>query len=198
MQWSSYMGNMYAGVGWQCDFFDTCKSNQTNMGPRRWLCDACHTDICRLCHPYAGRLPNAFVAVLFGTKVSYCVEAAVLGQCLCNVGTKHQWILLHTHDVPKDWRDVLQDVAWRLQQVDYIDGDVLYDGSSKNRFKGIFTKLHAINLTQFEKVVLLDVDLLVLKNVDHLFNKKPPCTLRRQATGNLTRSHHKVRDATIW
>jgi len=36
-------------------------------------------------------------------------------------------------------------------------------------FQSTFTKLHVFNLTQFDRVVYLDTDVLVLSNLDHLF-----------------------------
>ena len=37
------------------------------------------------------------------------------------------------------------------------------------------TKLRAFGLTQFKKIVFLDADIMVLKNLDQLF-EKPPMT----------------------
>ena len=34
--------------------------------------------------------------------------------------------------VPEDGLDLLQATGWKLQVVEYIDGDVMYSGSKKN------------------------------------------------------------------
>jgi len=34
-----------------------------------------------------------------------------------------------------------------------------------------WTKFHIFNLIQFDKIIFLDADLLILKNLDHLFDK---------------------------
>ena len=39
-------------------------------------------------------------------------------------------------------------------------------------WSGVFEKLHVFSLCQFAKVVYLDSDMLVLKNIDHLFEKR--------------------------
>ena len=52
----------------------------------------------------------AYVAVVFGKKASYCIDALVLGETLVFHGTRHKLVLLHTRDVPHQWRDSLKKV----------------------------------------------------------------------------------------
>jgi len=111
------------------------------------------------------------------------VEAAVLGWSLKQVGAQHPYVLLHTGDVPSRYLRILKDdVGWELKMVNKItDGDVL----CKNlRFMGVFTKFHALSLTEYDKIVMLDVDLLVRRNVDHLFERHAPTATRRGSPGN--------------
>ena len=183
MRWTGYLGGAYAKLGsWRCDNFPLCKSELGNCGEERWFCGACNSDICRNCYVHWGELRGAFVAVVYGSDISYYIEAAVLGQCLRDVGTMQDCVLMHTDDVPGEWLGVFQKVGWRLKRVEYVDGEAM---TSDRRFEGVFTKLHAIQLTEYEKIVLLDVDLLVRKNVDHLVRRRAPCAMRRHADGNL-------------
>eukprot|EP00928_Gymnodinium_smaydae_P003993 TRINITY_DN11404_c0_g1_i2.p1 TRINITY_DN11404_c0_g1~~TRINITY_DN11404_c0_g1_i2.p1 ORF type:complete len:446 (-),score=106.59 TRINITY_DN11404_c0_g1_i2:220-1557(-) len=122
--------------------------------------------------------------VLFGSSPAYCIEAAVLGKSLQATGTPHSMVLLHTDDVPRAWLPVLAGIGWELKQVEYLEGKGRYDGSSGGRFQGVFTKLHAIGLTEYEKVVLLDADLLVRHNIDELFDRQAPAALRRHAAAD--------------
>jgi len=48
----------------------------------------------------------------------------------------------------------------------------------------VFTKLHALNLVEFKKIVLLDLDLLVRGNIDELFKRKAPSAMRRHASAD--------------
>ena len=48
-----------------------------------------------------------------------------------------------------------------------------------NRFVRVFTKLRALGLTDYAKVVMLDVDLLVTQNIDDLFDLPAPAALMR-------------------
>ena len=126
----------------------------------------------------------AFVVLLFGSHPGYCMEAAVLGQSLQKTGTSHHMILLYTEEVPACWLDILQDIGWSPNLVTKIEGKGLYDGSQNNRFDGVFTKFHVLNLTQYAKVVMLDADLLVRRNIDCLFKKNTPAALFRGASAD--------------
>ncbi|CAE8617493.1 unnamed protein product, partial [Polarella glacialis] len=130
------------------------------------------------------RGPFAFVTVLFGTSYGYCIEAAVLGESLRATGTKHALLLLHTADVPSEWLCMLQAVGWQLRQVEYLEGKGLYTGGKTGRFAHVFTKLRVFLLTEFEKIVLLDTDLLVRRNMDCLFLRAAPAALRRHAAAD--------------
>ena len=88
----------------------------------------------------------AYVSVLFGRKPGYCIDALVLGEALRVHGTDHKYILLHTADVPDEWRAVLQKVGWEMREVEYLNGENLYNGSQRGRFAGVFTKLHALKV----------------------------------------------------
>jgi hypothetical protein len=88
---------------------------------------------CQACNGPAPEVEGtrcAWVACIFGSKYSYCIEAAVLGSTLKSTGTTKDFVAMHTADVPKIGLKFLQQVGWTRRLVDYIDGDVLYDGSS--------------------------------------------------------------------
>ena len=90
-------------------------------------------------------------------------------------------VLLHTEDVDPDWLQALGYVGWETRLCKHLECKSLYDGSQGNRFAGTFTKLQAFALIEFYKILLLDADLLVRCNVDHLFNRVCPAALRRHA-----------------
>ena len=147
--------------------------------PRSWL------DASRNGAPCVVDSSMAFVGILFGTDVAYCMDALVLGESLKRQGTRHPYVLLITEEVPRPWRGVLEKVGWELREVPYLHGEHLCTKAAKKRFAGVFTKLHALNLCEFEKIVLLDLDLLVRKNVDHLLQRtRIPCATRRHASGD--------------
>ena len=139
----------------------------------------------------------AFVSTLFGSKVAYCIDALVLGESLRIHQTKHPYILLITDDVPGKWKSVLIKVGWQLRTVEYINGDKFYTRGSGGRFSGVFTKLQALNLTEFDKVVLLDLDLLVRESIDDLFDRPTPSAMRRHASGDFVDQEHIMEECFL-
>ena len=125
----------------------------------------------------------AFVGLLFGNSTLYCVDAMALGSMLAE-HTQIPFVLLHTNDVPMPWRVELMKVGWQLRQVEYLDGEHLYIHGAKGRFAGVFTKLHALDLIEFDKIVMLDLDLLIRRNIDSLFERPTPSAMRRHATAD--------------
>ena len=108
----------------------------------------------------------------------------MLGHSLRCTATEHNMILLHTRDVDEQWLQLLRAVGWELRRVEHLECQGLYNGSQKNRFAGTFTKLHAIALEEFCKVLLLDADVIIRGSVDHFFNRVCPAALRRDAAAN--------------
>ena len=135
-----------------------------------------------LYHPVSGNRSwhrHAYVTTLWGEGSGFVLGALVLGQALLQTRTKHELVLLHTNDVSQHSLRLLGRV-WTLYLVDYVAANEnLFLGGSCSRFSGVFTKLHALGLTQFEKVLLLDIDLAILGSMDALFDLEAPAALWR-------------------
>ena len=121
----------------------------------------------------------ACVAVVF-EHPAYYLDAAVLGESL-KTKTEHEMVLLHCN-VPDDWLEVLRQVGWQTRQVKHIKykKTLIKQGS---RFTHVFTKLRALELTEFKKVVLLDSDMICRQSPDELFSRDAPAACRRHAAG---------------
>ncbi|CAE6931464.1 unnamed protein product [Symbiodinium natans] len=126
---------------------------------------------------------QAFVAVLFGPDEDmlqrFVLGALVLGHSLRASGTSFDLVLLHTADVMAVPGAGLLEVFWKTREVEYVQAVKKLIARSEDRFRHVFTKLHVFGCDDYEKVVLLDIDLLVRDNVDELGHLKPPCALRR-------------------
>eukprot|EP00928_Gymnodinium_smaydae_P042363 TRINITY_DN28539_c0_g1_i1.p1 TRINITY_DN28539_c0_g1~~TRINITY_DN28539_c0_g1_i1.p1 ORF type:complete len:631 (-),score=52.82 TRINITY_DN28539_c0_g1_i1:111-1973(-) len=122
----------------------------------------------------------AYVAALWGDQPGFVLGALVLGHALQRTSAAgHDRVLLHTSLVPKGVLQKLQSV-WRLRQVSYVDAcERCFLGGKTGRFEGVFTKLHALGLTEYTKVLVLDLDLAVRKCLDHLFELDAPAALAR-------------------
>ena len=58
--------------------------------------------------------------------------------------------------------------------------DGLFGGGREgSRFSGVFTKLHALGLVRYDKIIMLDIDIAVLDCADALFDLPAPAALWR-------------------
>jgi hypothetical protein len=123
----------------------------------------------------------AYVAALWGDDPGFALGALVLGQGLRRSHTVHKLVLLHTNDVPNHSLQLLEKVWDVIRCVEYVHAnDGLFGGGREgSRFSGVFTKLQALELVAYDKIIMLDIDIVVLQNVDHLFDLPAPAALWR-------------------
>lgn len=102
------------------------------------------------------------------TNDSYSLGALVVAHSLKRVSTLHQLAVLITPGVTEQMKTKLEAVFDVVQLVDVLDSkDAANLAVLKRPELGItFTKLHCWNLTQFEKCVFLDADVLVRFEID--------------------------------
>nr|ADV91288.1 p13 [Spodoptera frugiperda multiple nucleopolyhedrovirus]AFH59007.1 p13 [Spodoptera frugiperda multiple nucleopolyhedrovirus] len=110
----------------------------------------------------------------------YVKGAKVLAKSLLASNTTHALVCMVTCDVSAQARNELAQIYDRVVDVDYI----VYECPSmltkrQNQMYGkwidkSFTKWQCLKLTDYEKIIYLDADHLVVKNIDHLFNLKAP------------------------
>ena len=121
----------------------------------------------------------AFVSLLYGNNPSYALSAAVLGHSL-KANTNHDMVLMYTNDVENDWLRICTSVGWKLRLVKHIKFQKeLYP---TGRFSHVFTKLHAVGMEEYDKVIVLDTDVLVRHDMDELFEGQTPAAVRRLET----------------
>lgn len=115
--------------------------------------------------PSASLAACAYVTLLYGPRChSYFLGALVLGWGLKRHACADvSRLLLHTPDVPPAYVAALLASGWRCEQVEYISSvcSALFHNWRKSRFVDVFTKLRALQMTDLQKVLLLDLDLLV-------------------------------------
>jgi alpha-N-acetylglucosamine transferase len=102
--------------------------------------------------------------------------ALVLNRTLQAV-SKYPLVIMATDTLPASSRDVLQRSGLRIVDVDHIspaEGQHSGFDTSFNRFNDAWTKLAVFGLTEFEKIILIDSDMLVLQSMDELFDMKLP------------------------
>lgn len=121
---------------------------------------------------------DAYVTLLYG---GFLLGARVLGQSLKETGTKKDIIALCTETVSDATKEVLKKDGWTIQSVANIHSP--YEGLSKrgDYFSGIFSKLHIWNMTEYDRVTYLDSDVLVVSNIDHMFDCGTFCAAFRHS-----------------
>lgn len=103
----------------------------------------------------------------------------VLAKSLRQAGVRHDLVLLHTSDMPKAAVDLMARAGWVAQDVEEVLGVRALYNHGEPRFERVFTKLQALGLTNYEKVLLLDIDTLALQNLDELFDLPAPAAMAR-------------------
>jgi alpha-N-acetylglucosamine transferase len=116
-------------------------------------------------------MKTAYVTMLCNGD-GYLPGVETLGKSLvASVSTKAMVVLV-TPDIGLSSRERLTTQGWEVRGVDPIAspaGDQLLF----SRFANVFTKLRVWELQDYDRVVLLDADTLVLQNVDDLFLRSP-------------------------
>ncbi|KAE8683624.1 UDP-glucuronate:xylan alpha-glucuronosyltransferase 2 [Hibiscus syriacus] len=132
-------------------------------------------DITKIKHATGNTKREAYATVLHSSETYVC-GAITLAQSLLKTGTKRDLILLLDDSVSKQRRDTLKAAGWKLRFIKRIRNPRA-EKHSYNEYN--YSKFRLWQLTDYEKVVFIDADIMVLRNLDHLFNF-PQMT----ATGN--------------
>ena len=106
-----------------------------------------------------------YVTIL--TNDAFCHGALVMQFTLLETRTLYPDIVcLVTHRVTESCRLLLRHSGFVLQEVATLSNPNV---GHKSHFGDVYSKLHVFSLVQFDKVVYLDADMMVLHNIDHLF-----------------------------
>jgi glycogenin len=115
-------------------------------------------------------MKKAYVTTLtHGDAYAPGVEA--LGRSLRATGTAEAMVLMVTADVPRHARTRLAAQGWALHEIAPVQNPTPAHQQLFPRFDKVFTKLRTWELDAFDKVVLLDADMVVLQNLDDLFDR---------------------------
>ena len=112
----------------------------------------------------------AYVTTLCGGD-AYLPGVEVLGRSLVASGTREPRLAMVTADVSTKARARLRAQGWELVDVDPIENPSADTVRLYPRFAKTFTKLRAFGLANTSKIVLLDADTVVLRNIDDLFER---------------------------
>ena len=119
------------------------------------------------------------------TNDDYAIPSLVLGHAIRTFSCQKNMTALISKDVKDETRNVLRKVGWTTRLVDEMDCEWIerklrvnrsnggfFGISPGRRIKGTHTRLHAWNYTEFSKIVYIDADVMLLTNIDELFDIK--------------------------
>ncbi|KAG8760380.1 hypothetical protein FRC14_003237 [Serendipita sp. 396] len=106
------------------------------------------------------------------SNTAYLPGTLILYHSLQATKPKYPLIVLITPALPEDSKQMLERSGIETLLIDRFAPPVNRFDPSKTfaRFADIWTKVGVFGLEQFEKIVFLDSDMLVLKNIDELFD----------------------------
>ncbi len=114
-------------------------------------------------------MSRSYIAVMTNDK--FYPGLCALVHSLKKVQAKCPLSVVIPRDIPAETKQLIADVGVQMIEMDpVVVPDELLSLNSANRWNATLFKLNIFNLTQFEKIVFLDLDMIVLKNIDELFD----------------------------
>lgn len=117
---------------------------------------------------------NAYLTFL--TSNSYMGGVLLLKCTLDAVKTKYPLYCAITDDISAETIETLKKCNVQLINIEKIptpqhiyEHNKSLNPNQAEIWKDVLTKLQAWNMTQFDKIIMLDCDLMILKNIDHCF-----------------------------
>lgn len=123
--------------------------------------------------------PHAFVFLVM-KDFKYAAGAIVAAKSLRLTNTVHKIVCMITRDIPHDVEEKLKTVFDEIVVVPYISHPTIKLRTVKQQkmyqswIEFSFTKWNMLNMTQYNKVMFVDADKIVVKNIDHLFDIGTP------------------------
>ena len=84
------------------------------------------------------------------------------------MGSKYPLIALYTDEFPEEGHKALDSRKIPKKRVNYLLPNIKKDYSNDTRFYDCWSKLTPFSLVEYERVVQLDSDMIVLQNMDEL------------------------------
>lgn len=104
------------------------------------------------------------------TNTAYLTGLLTLDYSLKKHGTKYPLIALYTDTFPAEGHKALDERGIPKQHVKYLLPKVQKDFTNDPRFYDCWSKLTPFSLEEYDRVVQLDSDMVVLKNMDELMD----------------------------
>ncbi|KAI3735523.1 hypothetical protein L6452_15024 [Arctium lappa] len=114
--------------------------------------------------PASGSTKEAYVTLLYGDE--FVLGVRVLGKSIRDTRTARDMVVLVSDGVSDYAKKLLKADGWIVTPISLLENP---NQVRPTRFWGVYTKLKIFNMTDYKKVVYLDADTIVVKNIDDLF-----------------------------
>ena len=104
------------------------------------------------------------------TNSNYLPGVLVLDYCLRKVGSAYPLVAVYTDDLPEEAQKAIDARNIAKRKVDRLLPGREVEKYTEVRFLETWTKLSTFGMVEFERVVLLDSDMVVLQNMDELMD----------------------------
>lgn len=137
--------------------------------------DTTYPDPKKYINSSTGKCKYAYVTTVFLGDL-YIAGAIVLANSIRKCGSKVDIVVMVTPDVSIEGKNILGMYFTHVIDVNYIEVTNWRTKKQPHRkyLDLVFTKFRLFDLIQYEKVLLIDADALVLKYPDHLFTLNAP------------------------
>nr|GMC61639.1 inositol phosphorylceramide glucuronosyltransferase 1-like [Ipomoea batatas] len=132
-----------------------------------WLClilCVFNNYYCVAGEPRSQSSEEAYVTLLYGDE--FLLGVRVLGKSIRDTGTTKDMVVLVSDGVSSYAKQLLMADGWIVEEITLLANP---NQVRPKRFWGVYTKLKIFNMTRYKKVVYLDADTIVVKNIEDLF-----------------------------
>ncbi|XP_042049732.1 inositol phosphorylceramide glucuronosyltransferase 1-like isoform X1 [Salvia splendens] len=113
---------------------------------------------------------EAYVTLLYGDE--FLLGIRVLGKSIRDSGSTKDMVALVSDGVSDYTKQLLQADGWMVKTISLLENP---NQIRPTRFWGVYTKLKIFDMTDYKKVVYLDADTIVVKNIEDLFKCQKFC-----------------------
>jgi len=130
--------------------------------------------------PQSQQTKEAYATLLY--TEDFLLGVRVLGESIRESGTSADMVALATRGISEASCDTLRADGWIVHRIDQIDNPAQRPGGGfPKNFFGVYSKLLMWGLTMYDKVIYLDADTIVVRNMDHLFQCPNLCVVVRHS-----------------
>jgi len=139
---------------------------------------------------------NAFVLIHFGNNIKY-LELELYFIIMLKKNTNNDIIYLYSlSDTPKSFIKIIKQYCDKIYG--YDDSNLTYDIKNYNSYYTHFNTLRTCNfifaykLTNYKKICIIESDMIIMNNIDEIFNLKCPAILYYQQPINKYNENNKI------